>query len=281
MHDRLKKAFDQVQASDALKENTLAFLSEQYRTNRRSYPRVMAAAACLLFFLVVGNWFYFTPTAQISIDINPSLELGINRFGQVVSVEGKNDDGQALAESLQIKHLNYTDAIHRILACDSIAALLANDAVMSIGVIGPDGAQSDRILSDIETCTAQVKNTHCYHAHAEEVEAAHAAGLSYGKYRAYLQLQSLDPNITPDEIQNMTMGQLWDLIEQLSGSQHHNGNSHNGGNSHNENGHSSENGQNGNDHSSENGQSGNDHSTENGQNGNGHHHGQGKGHHGK
>lgn len=274
MHDRLKKAFDQVQASESLKENTLAFLANKARPAGRPLPRLMAAAACLLLLLTVGNWFYFTPTAQISIDINPSLELGINRFGQVISVEGRNDDGQVLADSLQIKYLNYNDAIHRILECDSIASLLAGDAVMTIGVIGPDGPQSFQILSDLETCTAQVQNTHCYHAHAEEVEAADAAGLSYGKYRAYLQLLNLDPGITPEEVQGMTMRQIWDLMDQLTVGQAPSGNSHHGENSHNGNGHSGEG-----EHSSETGH-GNG-SGQNAGNGSGHHHGQGKGHHGK
>ena len=34
-----------------------------------------------------GHWLYFEPTAEISIDINPSLELELNRFNHVLSVE--------------------------------------------------------------------------------------------------------------------------------------------------------------------------------------------------
>ena len=41
-----------------------------------------------------------TPTAYISIDINPSLELGINRFDRIVSVEG-----YMIWPSLWISHL--------------------------------------------------------------------------------------------------------------------------------------------------------------------------------
>ena len=43
------------------------------------------------------RWLYFTPIAEISIDINPSIELRVNRFDQVISVDGLNGDGQALA----------------------------------------------------------------------------------------------------------------------------------------------------------------------------------------
>lgn len=61
-----------------------------------------------------GSWLYFTPTAAISIDINPSIELEVNRFGRVLSVTGYNDDGRVLADSLPIKHLGYADAAEQV-----------------------------------------------------------------------------------------------------------------------------------------------------------------------
>ena len=44
------------------------------------------AAGLVLLFFIGGSWVFMTPTAYISIDINPSLELGINRFDRIVSV---------------------------------------------------------------------------------------------------------------------------------------------------------------------------------------------------
>lgn len=45
--------------------------------------------------------------------------------------------------------------------------------------------------------------------------AAHEAGLSCGKYRAFLELQLLDPDITPEAVQGMTMREIRELIESL------------------------------------------------------------------
>ena len=61
------------------------------------------------------------------------------------------------------------------------------------------------------------RNAYCYCAHPDEVEAAHAAGLSYGKYQAFLELQALDPTITVEEVQDMTMREIRDRIDALSG----------------------------------------------------------------
>lgn len=73
--------------------------------------------------------------------------------------------------------------------------LLSDGEIMAIAIIGKDSAQSEEIFSAIQSCTAEKSNTYCYAARAEEVQAAHEAGLSYGKYRAYLELQALDPTL--------------------------------------------------------------------------------------
>ena len=87
-------------------------------------------------------WLYFTPTATISIDINPSIELGVNRFNRVVSVEGAyNADGVKLAGELSVQYADYMDALGQVLANDTVAALLDADGVLTITVVGPEGAR--------------------------------------------------------------------------------------------------------------------------------------------
>lgn len=221
MHDRITQAFDQVHAEDALKDNTRAYLrtrlERQGRTKAGRYLRLVPVAACLVLAVLVGRWLYFTPTVEISIDINPSIELGVNRFDRVISATGYNSDGQELLETLHIENLNYNEAVEQILNSDTITKLLSGDAVMTIGVIGPDGEQTTRILSDMEQCTSHSENMHCYHADEQTSEDAHSVGLSCGKYWAYLQLKALDPTVTPEEVARMTMQEIWEEVAGLSG----------------------------------------------------------------
>lgn len=60
-----------------------------------------------------GHWLYFTPIAEISIDINPSIEMSINRFEQVIFVNDFNMDGQKLSGMFDVKYKNCTDAIEQ------------------------------------------------------------------------------------------------------------------------------------------------------------------------
>ena len=119
MIGKLKGILDEVQAEEELKEKTKEFILQKTqnctRTKTVGYRHFIPAVACLLFILIGGYWFYFTPTVEISIDVNPSIELGVNSFDKVISVSGYNDDGEELIKSLNIKFMDYSEAIDEIL----------------------------------------------------------------------------------------------------------------------------------------------------------------------
>ena len=220
MHEQVKAAFDPIRADVQLKARTqTAVIQRMHAAPRWTQAafRSLAAAVCMVILLAGGHWLYFTPTAEISIDINPSLELQINRFDRVIAASGRNEDGAQLLEAVQVQFADYQDALQQILESKSVAALLAEDADLTITVIGPKNAQCARMLTQIESCTAGQENACCYHVDAAEVSDAHAFGLSYGKYSAFLTLQALDPSVTPEEVQGMTMREIRERIESLRG----------------------------------------------------------------
>lgn len=222
MHDRLKEAFEAVHAEEALKEKTSQFLFQKtrgYEAKRRPLRRFVPVMACclLVLFLSLGaGWVYFTPVSAITIDINPSLELSINRFDRVLSVKGYNEDGHSLAEAVNVTFLKYEDALRQILDSADIQEHLRHEEPMSIVVISPDQQQSDKMLDTVRHCTQGQHNVHCHAGNSEEAAAARAVGLSTGKYRAFLELQALDPSVTPEEIQGLTMREIRDRIAALS-----------------------------------------------------------------
>ncbi|WP_240610811.1 anti-sigma factor domain-containing protein [Ammonifex thiophilus] len=73
---------------------------------RRLYAALALAAAFLLvasFFLY--SWCSPAPAAYISLDLNPSLELGVNREGKVVALHPYDEEGRKLLAGAGIKGL--------------------------------------------------------------------------------------------------------------------------------------------------------------------------------
>lgn len=231
--DKIKLAFGTICADEELKSKAKAFVAEKSRGfKRRAVYRRAIPAVCAALLLFAGTALYFVPTAHIDVEINPSLELGINLFDRVVSVEPLNDDGKTLIQTLDIRFAGYDEALRRIIDNEKISELLSEDEVMTITVIETNTAQSGKILSGAVACTDNNSNVYCYSASSEEHALAHEAGLPCGKYHAFLELQRLDPNVTPDAVRKMTMREIRSRIAELSGNTEsglgngHHGNGH-------------------------------------------------------
>ena len=118
--------------------------------------------------------------------------------------------------ALDVKYKNYADALEQIANNAAIAALLSDNEIMTITVAGPDKKQSAEILSGVEAYAAGQSNTYCYYASSEEVAQAHEMGFSCGKYKTFLELQQLNPDIDPEAVQEMTMREIRELIDHCS-----------------------------------------------------------------
>lgn len=223
MNDRFKNAFDKIHAEESLKNNTLAILNQKAESCQKhtfsAHIRPAAATACLILVLLgIGSYSFLAPVSAISVDINPSIELSLNRFDRVVSVKGYNDDGRRLVDSLDIRFSEYTDALNTIMENETVLHCLSRGEIVTITVLGENEKKSGQILSDIQSCDAvALQNVYCDSASSEETHAAHEAGLSFGKYRAFLELQRLNPDITVEDIRDMSMREIRDRINALSG----------------------------------------------------------------
>lgn len=219
MENRIKPVFDRIHAEDSLKQKTKACLSQKIRNEHKRVSPVAfgkpIAALCALVLLLGICWIYHIPTASISIDINPSVELSLNCFDRVISARAYNQDGQVLLEQVRLVHLHYEEAVEKVLKEDTVTELLSTGEMVMLSVIGPEGSQVERIISGMEACTVDTEQTRCCYTSPETAEQAHNAGLSAGTYRAFLELQEWNPDVTVEDVRDLTMRQIRDLIEQF------------------------------------------------------------------
>lgn len=223
MNNRVKDAFDCIHAEDALKKSTKAFLQEQLNKDhtRRRFPyKCMAAVmACLL--LVIAGWrgysAYFTAVFTISVDVNPSIEFDVNRFDEVISVEAYNEDGADIIGAVDMRFLDYRKALELLFQNEDMSRYLTRDQLVEITVCGENADRKQEMLENLTACTASYGNFHCAAGDMEEVAAAHSVGLSCGKYRAFLELQALNPYVTAEDVKGLSMRQIRDQITALSG----------------------------------------------------------------
>ncbi|NLC72527.1 MAG: hypothetical protein GX684_01965 [Ruminococcaceae bacterium] len=223
MDKSIKNAFEKITAEDSLKRNTMAFLKENAyskkepaRTRKRSL--VLALAGLILIVFVAGGFgMYFTPVSAISVDVNPSFELGVNLFDKVISVKNQNPEDKSVSVPGGIKYKDYAQALDTLLASEELSAYIKDDAVISVTAVGSSEKAGKQMLGKISACNfAQRQGAICSYESREEAKTAKDLGISLGKYRMYLLLLKLDAEITPEAANNMTMRELKDLIYKLS-----------------------------------------------------------------
>ena len=222
MRNRVKEAFEKIHADHELKQNTKEYLFQKtkgyQRTNFFPYKRTAMIIACFLFVILGQKSYsaYFTSVSTISIDVNPSVELDVNQFKKVIHVTSYNEDGERIISAVNMRFLDYREALTQLLQDETVTPYLTQEQLVVITVFGTDEKRNDEMLADLTACTGPYKNVHCAVGNSDEVAAAHAEGLSCGKYKAFLELQKHDPNITVEDIKGLTMRQIQDKINALS-----------------------------------------------------------------
>ncbi len=227
--NKIKNAFAKVKADEKLKKNTISFLQSE-RAKREIRPKfkyayryvaVLTAVFAVLF--GIGSYSVLnTSVSYISIDVNPSVELALNRFDNVVKATAYNDDGAAILNNVNLKGKSYTDAIDTLLSNHDFISYMQDNSEIDFTVISDD---EDRIIRGIQGCGGYGQyNGRCHGADEKIVEQAHCHGLSFGKYSAYLELSEYDNSVTADDCKDMTMRQIHDLIAEHTHENHSNNN---------------------------------------------------------
>lgn len=218
IEQEINKAFDEIHAEESLKESTKEFLAKRTSrlAGRKRHIRIAAAACCFLLLVGLGSNLWFTPVAAVSIDINPSVGLSLNRFDRVISVTGYNPEGKQAVEETNLLFLSCSDAVERLLDTQSLSVYLAQDQEVSVTVSGENEEKNAALLEAIETQAAACGHSvSCHSASTETAHAAHHSGLSTGKYQAFLEWQALDPTVTVEDCAALSLREIRERIAAL------------------------------------------------------------------
>lgn len=217
LSNQIYDAFDSIHAKQELKEKTEKYLADRSNLRHAGRVRYVFAAIAMLFILLGGGGygFYMTPVAAISIDVNPSMEWEVNRLDRVISVTCYNEAAENVAEHLHFKNRKYDEAITELLASPEMSGYLSEDATVSFSVASEDAGQSARMQERAMECAGHYcNNVICHGGSTEERQEANEAGMSLGKYQAFLVLREADPSITPEEVNGMRMCEIRRLIKE-------------------------------------------------------------------
>lgn len=184
---------------------------------RNRVRNMWLAAACIALALVgvlgVGGKLYFEPTAYVGIDVNPSIELGVNRFDIVVEARDVNEDGRAVLEQMPLLYKSFGEALDLLGNNAAFRTYVDSAAVMEITISSDDEAQTQHLCAQGDRFIEEMpcRGT-CSHASGEDRHEAHSHGMGVARYQAAQELLALDPSLTLEDCAAMSMRELRDRI---------------------------------------------------------------------
>ena len=236
MNSRFKSALDKIEAEDELVNKTEVYLRDALKKNQKhknikfldwrsfTMKKGIAILACAAILLTCGGVYAYaqTPVAYLSLDINPSVELGINTFGTVVKAEGYNDDGNTILDGLNLKGDNVTQAVNTLVSSAADNGFISEDGstVVSLTTETDNSSTDASLIAKAEDGASEAldekgdtavinKDTVPLSLH----DQAKALGITPGKLNLINKLQAVDPNATVDEYKDAKVKDIMKAIQ--------------------------------------------------------------------
>jgi hypothetical protein len=226
--NRIKDAFEAIRAEEALKASTAQFLQAEIQKAAKAKKRPLGAkiafaSAAFAALLLIGAFSfnsYFAPTAFLDFDINPSIELSINRFGRVIEASAYNIEGEKILSEADLKYKTYQNATRLIVDAAVGGGYLRDKAMITVTLQTGTANEESQMLMSVESNMAAAVSQHHIAPQAEvfpvseEVRSeAHSQNVSPAKYLAILELQKIDPAATVDSCRGHSIGEIRELTQ--------------------------------------------------------------------
>lgn len=220
MTNKIYDTFDHIKASPNLKASTIQYLkSERLKREQNSvksrWKKTFVVAFAVFALLVYGGSYYMvrTPVSYISIDVNPSMELSLNRFDHVISTTAYNKDGKQILDSTDVTGMPFVDAIDTIVESEAAQPYLIDDYALTFTIASSNDHKESVLLEAVNACSGSSEHGgQSYCVDVSTVPEAHEYGLSFGKYCAILTLSQYDENISVQHCRNMPMSEIQSQI---------------------------------------------------------------------
>lgn len=236
MNKRIYDIFNQIHTEEHLKQKTAFFLYNEIqkskdirKISRLKHAYILTAIAFLLVMISgVSYKLYFTPSAYIDVDVNPSVELTINRFGRVIAASPYNSEGDGILKIISIRNTAYTEAVKELLETMEAQGFWDQDGLLSLTVQTISSDSERDMLNALNTTVNSVLQRHHSNMEAdifpvtEEVKnCAHEKNVSPAKYLAIIELQQADPSASFESCKGHGISEIRQIAHK------HNKNHHN------------------------------------------------------
>jgi hypothetical protein len=198
-------------------------LSGEERSRPKIFAPVFAAAMTLLF--AFGLYTYLSPAAYVTLDINPSAELTVNRYDFVIRSKAFNKEGEELLDGAGILNRRLKTALNTLVdnaEGEEYIVEGSGDQIL-LSVFSTNESLAEKFADEIEAIAAEIEENNkgigviIASSNVERRNEAEGLGISPGKLLLIQKLQEeQDTLFDPSNYANMSVKDIQALIKQAA-----------------------------------------------------------------
>lgn len=241
LRDKIKRAFTNAAPNDPdavlslyeKKKGNLLVMTENKKKN--TWVRRLSAIAAIFALLIVGclGFLYYNSNyavgSTVSLDINPSIEIRVNRKDRVLDVIPLNEDGRIVVGEMDFAGSDLDVAVNAL-----VGSMLRNGYLNELSnsiLISVDGDNAEKTAQLQEKLSAEISsllNTDTFSgavlsqtvtADADLRSLADTYGITVGKAQLVKQIMSASPLYTFESLAGLSINELNLLLESHSGTE--------------------------------------------------------------
>lgn len=165
-----------------------------------------------------------TPVAYVSVDINPSIELSVNTFDQVISAEAYNEDGKKVLEDTNLVNSDVDDAVKNIITKAVSDGYIKEDGTSAVEIT--TATDKDNVATKLDESLKQIADKSLEENNIEATvetqnvalarrDEARTLGITPGKLNLIQKLQELDPTISVEDYKSSSVKDIQKKTKEL------------------------------------------------------------------
>jgi len=186
----------------------------------KTFARIAAAAAALLL-MIMGSYAYgerYGVASTVALDVNPSIEIGVNKGEKVVYVTPKNEDGKKVIGDMKLEGSDIKVAVNALIGSmlrEGYISEMANSILISVN--GDDAKKNAAMQSALSAEVTDMLNTGSFQgavlsqtitSDPETKRLAEEYGITEGKAQLIRQITENNAAHTFEELAGLSVNEL-------------------------------------------------------------------------
>ena len=186
----------------------------------KTFARIAAAAAALVL-MIIGSYAYgerYGVASTVALDVNPSIEIGVNKGEKVVYVTPKNEDGKKVIGDMKLEGSDIKVAVNALIGSmlrEGYISEMANSILISVN--GDDAEKNAAMQSALSAEVTDMLNTGSFQgavlsqtitSDPETKRLAEEYGITEGKAQLIRQITENNAAHTFEELAGLSVNEL-------------------------------------------------------------------------